>query len=147
MKTKFFLTRVTRFPKFLKLRKSMLALIVLGILLSACGAAEFATAPTVAASPPTQAATPAKAAPASTVAQPTAASPLGQPQNQNAVDVCGTFALNSELSVKATNAKYAILQRVKARTLLYRRLILTTRAAGCCSIIHRASPAMARACC
>ncbi|MBI5082168.1 MAG: hypothetical protein HZB17_12840, partial [Chloroflexi bacterium] len=107
MKTKFFLTRVTRLPKFLKLRKSMLTLIVLGILLSACGAAEFATAPTVAASPPTQAATPAKAAPASTVAQPTAASPLGQPQNQNAVDVCGTFALNSELSVKATNAKYA----------------------------------------
>ena len=114
MKTKFFLNLVTRLPKShkpRKLRKSALALIVLGILLSACGAAEFANAPTVIASPPTQAAAPAKASPASTVAQPTAAAPdpKAQPQNpnQNVVDVCGKFNLNTQLSVQSTNAKYA----------------------------------------
>ena len=116
MKTRFFLTPVIRLPKShtqRRLRKSLLTLIMLGILLSACGAAEFATAPTVVASLPTQATTAAKASPASTLAQPTAASPdlKAQPQNQNpnqnANDVCNTFGMNSSLSVTATNAKYA----------------------------------------
>jgi len=116
MKTNFFLTFVTRLPKPhtpRRLRKPALALIICEILLSACGAAETATASTVIASAPTQAAAPAKAQPVSTAAQPSAATPdpKAQPQNQNpnqnANDVCGVFKMNNELSVKATNTKYA----------------------------------------
>ncbi len=111
MKTNFFLTLVTRSPSSLRTRRSITTLIVFGILLTACINGAAVTPPATNTQPTPQAAAATNALPASTAAQPSAATPLNQPQpqnqNPNANDVYGTFKLNNELSVKATNAKYA----------------------------------------